>query len=151
MYVAFIKYCTYALHLKGWAQQWSNPFKSWINLRASSVVNMLELHNKIDIFLKTIFFLYCSSVISCSQLWRTKYSNFTVLYLNYLKIGLDHCCARPFNWDIHIDNNCSCNDLHIKGTANLAPSESAPTSKQYSCVISWTINVIKLLHLFVLK
>ena len=42
--------------------------------------------------------MYCSSVISCSQLWRTKVFQFTVLYLNYLKIGLDHCCARPFNW-----------------------------------------------------
>ena len=41
--------------------------------------------------------MYCCSVISCSHYEEPKYSSFTVLYLNYLKIGLDQCCARPFN------------------------------------------------------
>ena len=41
--------------------------------------------------------------------------------------------------------------LHSQGTPNLATSECAPTSKQYSCVVSRPINAIKLRHLFVMK
>ena len=62
--------------------------KAEIILRVSSVLNMPELHNKIDIYLKKYF----PRIVA-----EPKYSSFKVLYLNYLKIGLDHCCARPFN------------------------------------------------------
>ena len=83
--------------LKSLAQQWSNPFKNWNNLRVSSVVNMPALENRIDIYLKQFFSCIVAVWFFVLSYEESKDSSFTVQYLNYLKIGLDHCCAQPFN------------------------------------------------------
>ena len=62
----------------------------------------------------------------------------------HYKVQLKHS---QFNVDI----NRRCIDLHAQGTANLAVSECAPTSKHHSCVVSRPINVFKNLDWFLVK
>ena len=74
--------------------------KAEINLSLSSVVCMPELHNRIDIYLKKYFSCIVTVWFLVLNYEEPKYSSFTVLYLNYLKIWLDHCCAWPFNYNV---------------------------------------------------